>query len=64
MKIRDRRASAYYLGAGYDESATADHVVEQDDGAVPTGLLDHAGRPIYRRRETVAFGFVGVAGGD
>lgn len=62
MKIRDLRGQprGYYLGGDYEESITADEVI---DGGCPdrvdTGLLDAKGDPIYRRRPTVKFGFVG-----
>lgn len=49
--------------ADFDEDAaifereTID-VIEDDDGPVPTGLLDAAGVPIYRVRERVRCGFI------
>jgi hypothetical protein len=49
----------YYDGGDYEQSVTADTVL---DGGVAdridTGLLDANGEPIFRWRPTVKFGFV------
>lgn len=61
MKIRDRRTSprGHFLGGDYDESATADEVVDAGrPDRIDTGLIDANGEPIYRRPPTVKFGFV------
>lgn len=53
------RPRAYYLGADYEDSITADEVIDSgSEGDTETGLVNADGRPIYRARETVKFGFV------
>ena len=57
--ITRRVPRSYYLGADYEDSLTADEVI--DSGAADdtdTGLLSADGGRIYRTRETVIFGFV------
>jgi hypothetical protein len=40
-------------------SDTAREVIESDDDVAATGLVDHHGRPLYRRRARVLIGFHG-----
>lgn len=61
MKIRDLRGEprAYFLGGDGDESMTAAEVVDERPAEfAATGLVTAEGKPIYRRRPTVKFGFV------
>lgn len=52
-------ARSYYLGADYEESVTADELYDHEpQGDINTGLVDANGRPIYRVRDAVKFGFV------
>ena len=45
--------------AAWDDevSETARQLIEQEDAPEKTGLLDQHGRPLYRVRESVPFGF-------
>jgi len=52
------RPRAYYLDLEMD-SVTADEIIlPEDNRGIETGLLDNYGRPLFRYRETVKFGFV------
>jgi hypothetical protein len=39
-------------------TATAEEIIEAEEKPQPTGLLDAEGRPLYRVRERIKFGFV------
>jgi hypothetical protein len=55
MKIRDRRATAYFLDSDTG-AVTADVVLDNEDARIDTGLLDSRGNPIYRARPKIGFG--------
>jgi hypothetical protein len=42
-----------------EAAVTASEIILSEDGPVFSGLYDASGAPLYRVRETVAFGFQG-----
>jgi len=53
--------NATIVGEYGELSMTADTLVEQEDQPTHSGLFDQFGRPLYRVRDKIRFGFVGGA---